>query len=185
MSLACLALNLVPLVLANVHCYHPSRPYPAPILQANDPRLISSFKDLEKELHNGLQDSNPHFNLSTTSFAVEITSTDETLWGQYHTAPLLGNYTDSEPIPVTSNTAFRIASISKVFTVLAALLEEKAGRLSLRDPVTKHVPELTNNGNDGGIMWETITLESLASQLSGIPRECRPHLETDARECTY
>ena len=155
------------------YCSYPSRPYPAPILQLDDEALISNLKDIEAELNTGLHGSNPFFNSTTTSFAVEITSSKKTLWGKYYTAPLLGDYTDSQPSPVTSNTAFRIASISKVFTVLATLLEEKAGHLNLRDPVTKYIPELMRNTTEEGLMWETITLESLASQLSGIPRDCR------------
>ena len=170
--LAYLVVTLLPLVLAKAHCYNPSSPFPAPLLQANNDALVSIFRDIKIEIQNAIQNVDPPFNVNTTSFAVEVTSTEETLWGHYRTAPLLGNYTDSEPTHVNPNTAFRIASISKVFTVLAVLLEEKASRLNLRDPITKYITELANDENDGGIRWEDITLESLASQLSGIPREC-------------
>ncbi|KAL8848313.1 MAG: hypothetical protein Q9221_006667 [Calogaya cf. arnoldii] len=73
---------------------------------------------------------------------------------------------------------FRIASISKVFTVLAVLIQEKAGNCSLRDPITSHVQELKDRADTGTIDWDAITLETLASQLSGIPRECKKVLNT-------
>jgi CubicO group peptidase (beta-lactamase class C family) len=43
--------------------------------------------------------------------------------------------------PVTPDTAFRIASMTKSFTVLAILKLRDAGRLSLEDPVARYIPE--------------------------------------------
>jgi CubicO group peptidase (beta-lactamase class C family) len=43
--------------------------------------------------------------------------------------------------PVTADTAFRIASMTKSFTALAILELRDAGRLSLEDPVSKWLPE--------------------------------------------
>ncbi len=169
---AYIIINLVPLVLTYLQCYNPSRPFQAPVLQANNNALVSTFRDIENVFQNAMYSADPPFNVNTTSFAIEVTAAEQTLWGHYYTAPLLGNYTDSEPTRVNPSTAFRIASISKVFTVLAVLLQEKAGHLSLRDPITSYITDLRSDKNDEGIRWEDITLESLASQLSGIPREC-------------
>lgn len=177
--LAYLITTLVPLVLTYSHCYNPSRPFQARVLQADNNALVPAFENIECALQNALDGADPPFNFNTTSFAIEVTSAEQTLWGYYHTAPLLGNYTDSEPTRVNPSTAFRIASISKVFTVLAVLLQEKAGHLNLRDPVTRYITDLLGERNEGGIRWEDITLESLASQLSGIPRECRSLIEAD------
>jgi len=44
--------------------------------------------------------------------------------------------------PVTADTAFRIASMSKQFTALATLRLRDAGRLSLDAPAEKYIPEL-------------------------------------------
>jgi CubicO group peptidase (beta-lactamase class C family) len=44
--------------------------------------------------------------------------------------------------PVTGDSAFRIASMSKAFTALAVLMERDAGRLRLDDPASLHVPEM-------------------------------------------
>jgi CubicO group peptidase (beta-lactamase class C family) len=120
---------------------------------------------------------NPHrWNTSITSFAAQITTSRQTIWSNYYTAPLLGEYKDSEPSSVTGDTNFRIASISKSFTVYAILLENEIG---LDDPITKYIPELLDwDGPEEQFRvwypdWEKITIRSLASQLSGIAREGR------------
>ena len=43
--------------------------------------------------------------------------------------------------PVTADTAFRIASMTKSFTALAVLKLRDAGRLSLEDPVSRWIPQ--------------------------------------------
>ncbi len=44
--------------------------------------------------------------------------------------------------PVTADTVFRIASMTKSFTALAILKLRDQGKLSLEDPVSKYVPEI-------------------------------------------
>jgi CubicO group peptidase (beta-lactamase class C family) len=46
--------------------------------------------------------------------------------------------------PVSETTAFRIASMTKSFTVLAILKLRDQGKLSLEDPVSKWIPEFAN-----------------------------------------
>ena len=159
--------------LASPACFAPSHPFPAPALNVQTSSLTSLFAKINASFQSALQGKHVSWNTSTTSFAVEVTSAEETLWGSYHTAPVLGNYTDSSPTQVTGDTYFRIASITKLFTVLAVLLQQKAGNMSLQDPIVKYIPELLVGQKEGGIQWDQITLESMASQLSGIPRECK------------
>lgn len=64
-------------------------------------------------------------------------------------------------IPITSKTIFHAASVSKQFTVFAALLLEADGKLSLDDDVRKHLPEVPDFG-------KKITLRHLASHTSGL-----------------
>jgi CubicO group peptidase (beta-lactamase class C family) len=81
---------------------------------------------------------------------------------------------------VDGDTIYRVASITKTVTVLALLQLQQAGLLSLEDPVTKWVPELAAAANASGlrdssiehVAWHEITLGALASQLSGILRDC-------------
>ena len=155
-------LFLIPSITAS--CVNPSNPFPPPFLQRRDGNLSKLFSDLERDFSNAGREN--QWNSNTTSFAVEITSAESTLWSTYYTASkrVSGD--------VTGDTYFRIASITKVFTVLAILLQQNEGKLTLQDPITKYIPELTQGENKGNIEWGTISLESLASQLSGIPREC-------------
>ena len=118
------------------------------------------------------KDAPDGWNAKNTSFAIHLTSSKETLWQSYHTAPVLGNYTDSEPTPVTGDTVFRIASCSKVFTVYALLIEAE---IQLDDPITNYLPELADGGGEMmPVKWDEITIRSLASQLSGIGRGSIP-----------
>jgi CubicO group peptidase (beta-lactamase class C family) len=45
-------------------------------------------------------------------------------------------------IPITNNTSFHVASVSKQFTALAILLLETEGKLSLDDDIQKYIPEM-------------------------------------------
>lgn len=64
-------------------------------------------------------------------------------------------------IPITPNSIFHIASVSKQFTVFSILLLEKQGKLSLDDDIQKYIPEVPDFG-------KTITLKHLASHTSGL-----------------
>jgi CubicO group peptidase (beta-lactamase class C family) len=65
-------------------------------------------------------------------------------------------------VPNTTDTRFRIASISKQFTAAAILLLETRGKLSVDDPVKRHYAEAP-------AAWEGITLAHLLAHTSGIP----------------
>lgn len=45
-------------------------------------------------------------------------------------------------VPLTPQSRFYLASVSKQFTAMAALIAEREGKLSLDDPLSKHVPEM-------------------------------------------
>ncbi len=64
-------------------------------------------------------------------------------------------------IPVSSESIFHIASISKQFTVFSILLLQSEGKLDFDDDIRKYIPELPDFG-------ETITLRQLASHTSGL-----------------
>jgi CubicO group peptidase (beta-lactamase class C family) len=71
---------------------------------------------------------------------------------------------DSHRVPVTDRTLFRIASLSKSFTSLAVEQLVDAGRLSLDDPVARHVPEFRPADPRGA----SITVRQLLNQTSGL-----------------
>jgi CubicO group peptidase (beta-lactamase class C family) len=64
-------------------------------------------------------------------------------------------------IPVTPQTVFHVASVSKQFTAMALVLLEQDGKLSLEDDVHKYLPELPDYGHP-------ITLRQLLQHCSGI-----------------
>jgi CubicO group peptidase (beta-lactamase class C family) len=62
--------------------------------------------------------------------------------------------------PVTADTRFRIASMSKAFTAHSILQLRDAGKLRLDDPVTKHIPETRS--------WaQVITIADLLHHTAG------------------
>ena len=72
--------------------------------------------------------------------------------------------------PVDSDTVFRIASMTKSVTALAVLRLRDEGRLSLEDPVTKLVPELS------GLAYPTLdspplTIRHLMTHSAGFPED--------------
>ena len=71
--------------------------------------------------------------------------------------------------PATPATAYRIASISKLFTATAILQLRDAGKLQLDDPVAKWLPEFAPAHVDAGS--PVITIRHLLTHTSGLPRE--------------
>lgn len=72
--------------------------------------------------------------------------------------------------PVDRNTVFRIASMTKSFTAMAIMKLRDEGKLSLEDPVERHVPELKT------LAYPTsdsprITIRHLISHSEGFPED--------------
>jgi CubicO group peptidase (beta-lactamase class C family) len=72
--------------------------------------------------------------------------------------------------PVTADTVFRIASMTKSFTAMAILKLRDEGKLSLDDPAERHVPELK------GLSYPTadaprITVRHLLTHATGFPED--------------
>ena len=65
-------------------------------------------------------------------------------------------------IPNTPTTRFRLGSITKQFTAASILLLVERGKLTLDDPIKKHVPEAPAS-------WDAITIYNLLTHTSGIP----------------
>jgi CubicO group peptidase (beta-lactamase class C family) len=151
--------------LASAACYDPSSAFPVPLWQKNAHALEPAFRVIETALD--ALGSDDKYN--STSFSVEVTSQSETLWTYHHSARE-HNKTRPGVTHVNGDSQYRIASITKTFTVLGVLYQHAAGNLSLDDPVDQYIAELS--GPESGVLpWKDITLRSLASQLSGIPRE--------------
>jgi CubicO group peptidase (beta-lactamase class C family) len=66
--------------------------------------------------------------------------------------------------PNTLDTPFRIASLSKQFTAAAIFRLEAQGKLTIDDPVHKHLPEFA------AAPYSKITIHHLLTHTSGLPR---------------
>jgi CubicO group peptidase (beta-lactamase class C family) len=154
-------------VAVSAKCYEASIAHPLPDLDRNDAVLKHAFATINTALTAAV--AAPEFD--STSFSVEITSSKETLWSRHHTARARNASRPDIP-EVNGDALYRIASVTKTFTVLGILYQHEAGNLSLEDPIEKYIKELRED-QEGTLPWKHITLRSLASQLSGIPRECR------------
>jgi CubicO group peptidase (beta-lactamase class C family) len=65
-------------------------------------------------------------------------------------------------VPIESDTAFRLASVSKQITAMAIMLLEEEGRLGYDDPLTRFLPELSRFGDD-------LTIRHLLTHTGGLP----------------
>ena len=150
--------------LVTTECYDPSPVFHPPALTHEHFEVDHTFSVLEASLAQlAARDE-----YAGTSFAVEVTSTSQSLWDYHHTA---SQRNATRPgANITRSVAFRIASITKTFTVLGILQQHAAGNLSLEDTVDKYLPTLGKKSK-GGIPWKDITIRSLGSQLSGIPND--------------
>jgi CubicO group peptidase (beta-lactamase class C family) len=68
----------------------------------------------------------------------------------------------ADHLPVTNQTAFSIASITKAFAGVAAMQLVEQGKLDLSDPVSRYVDDLPQ-------AWRAVTIRELFTGLSGIP----------------
>lgn len=117
------------------------------------------------------------FKSSTTSFSL-------TAMSQFDSSPILDfhhtsgslNISAGSTSKITSDTVYRIGSVSKLFTVYALLLNN--GTHHWNRPVTDFIPELKaaqhppHDSTVDWVQWDQVTVGTLASQLSGVGRDC-------------
>ncbi len=150
--------------------------FPAPRNLSTSPLLASAVAEFKTLLNNASLGLTPN----DTAFSVAMFSSKEnrTIFEYYYTPEI-----DIGVPSLDRDSVFRIASISKVFTVWAFLVG--AGDASFNDPITKYVPELAQvssgspTGCNGSVVyddindvrWDDVTIGNLASQSAGIPRD--------------
>lgn len=90
-------------------------------------------------------------------------------------------YADDKPtelprdqwVPMRPDTIFDLASMTKLFTSIAAVQLIQSGRLGLNTPVARYIPEFAANGKGA------ITIRNLLTHTSGLPADPSPSL------CSY
>lgn len=65
-------------------------------------------------------------------------------------------------VPVTAETVFEIASVTKLFTAQAILLLAQEGQLNLSDRLSQHLPDIPP-------AWQDVTIKHCLTHQSGIP----------------
>ena len=75
----------------------------------------------------------------------------------------------NKKIPASTNTLFRIASMSKSFTALAIVKLRDEGKLKLDDPVYLYIPEM--KGQKLTVDAPEITIKNLLTHSSGFPED--------------
>ena len=128
-------------------------------LLPNDTHLNAAQEELSERLHDKLND--------TDSAVVIAIHGGQTILEWTH-GRIRSNVSEEEDNrKVNADTIWRVASITKVFTVLEALVQEQKGALSLDDDVRKYIEGFTlyKNGTD------RVPLRALGSHLSGLGRD--------------
>ena len=144
--------------------------------------LSSTLSNLSTQLTTILANGSSPFgnftgNASSVSISIVNTCQKNPLFAFQSTSKEL-NISAGGTTKVTSDSIFRIGSISKLLTVYAFLLND--GFAHWDRPVTDYVPELRkdvlsqiNISKVDQVMWEDISLGSLASFMSGVGRDCK------------
>lgn len=102
-----------------------------------------------------------------TGLAVGIVHDGNLIWGKGY-----GMANVDQKIPVTLDTRFRIASITKTFTAIAIMQLRDAGKLRLDDPVSDYLDWFSLRYEDA----PPITIRHLLTHTSGLPRDASiPH----------
>lgn len=162
--------------IVTAFCDAPSPAFPLPQLGRQRHKRLTD--ETERKLHKAITSLADNEIFNATAFSVEVTSTDATLFG-LHSTPKVRSSIQKGADVISDTTTYRIASITKAFTVLAILEQAKAGKLDLDDTLLKYIEELAEPQN-GTLPWKDITLRALAGQMAGIPRDmAQDDLATD------
>lgn len=170
----------IPLVLSDPRRYHPPTgpAFLTPRDLASNARVKEATRNMTAafdQLVRGNSEEGP----IGYSFSITVVSADDKspLFSYQYTANNL-NLTAGSVRKVTADSVFRIASITKMLTVYALLLQ--GNKIRLDEPITSYVPEIAeiarrqknrafNPVTD--VQWTEITVGDLAGQMAGIVRE--------------
>ncbi|KAH7310754.1 beta-lactamase/transpeptidase-like protein [Stachybotrys elegans] len=138
----------------------PRQPSSNPVVQA----VLSELKGFEAAAAGLFQ------NASAMSISIASVYEDSPLLNLAYRPPVLNT---SGTSVVDGDTVFRVGSVSKVFTVMGLLL--LGDKVNMADSVLKYLPELEDLKEQQDqhnavttVNWEGVTLDALASQLSGV-----------------
>ncbi|KAL8917344.1 MAG: hypothetical protein Q9208_008014 [Pyrenodesmia sp. 3 TL-2023] len=167
--------------------------YPVPKdLTSNRSYVAAAWQNLTSILDTYLLDSNPNLTgssglknltFSLGMFSVHDLSAADSL--QYHSTSAEVANSTTGITKVDGNSIYRVASITKLFTAFAGMLELDDS--DWERSITDFVPSLaefaqTTPGEDdpvNTIQWDKVTLAALAAHLAGTPRDVTPYDPSD------
>jgi CubicO group peptidase (beta-lactamase class C family) len=127
-------------------------------VKAKKPTAFSGVSAREKEYYSSAIAPLYQSLLLRTGFngAILLAKNGEIVFEDYH-----GYINLKTKEPITSNSTFHIASVSKTFTAAVILKLMEEGKLNLEDNVEKYLP---------GFPYAGITIKDLLSHRSGLPK---------------
>ena len=158
-------------------------PYGGPTLRSGTPdqaRLITRYADRTRaDAAAGLQpgtgaDGHPMYPGEVVLAARDGVIAEYAAAG-YNLRYADANGTELPPaqwIPASTDTIYDLASLTKLFTSVAAVQLMQQGKLSLTEPVVTYLPEYASNGKSD------ITILQLLTHTSGLPPDPSPPLWT-------
>ncbi|KAI1076799.1 beta-lactamase/transpeptidase-like protein [Whalleya microplaca] len=180
-------LTLAPIWLPSVFARFLGRMDPAPVDLTSDQSLVrESWENITSTFEGHLSGKSPLpvlSGLENVTFSLGMFSThDSEAAGhlQYHyTSPDIANSSQGVN-KVDGDSIYRIASLSKLITVLAGLIELDPA--DWNRPLSEIFPEIAKLPGDDPIRnigWNQITALTLGSQISGVPRDAAPFLPNE------
>lgn len=135
--------------------------HPRSCTSAPAPELARAFERIDRLLAGRVREQ------SIPGVAAGVVCGRDLAWAQGYGVMAL-----DDPRPVTPQTRFRIASLTKLFTATAVMLLRDQGVFALNDPAASYVPwiETVGRPESGGT---PITIEHLLTHTSGLPRDSR------------
>ncbi len=97
------------------------------------------------------------------SLAAALVRSGETVWAD------AAGFADGRDEPATTDTQYRIGSITKTFVAVLVLRLRDAGLIELTDPIARHLPELAGRSDLGAV-----TIEDLLGMRAGMRAETEP-----------
>ncbi|UKZ93574.1 uncharacterized protein TrAFT101_008484 [Trichoderma asperellum] len=133
------------------------------------PHTDPGFDSAAAKLTVNLQKLTSGYNSSAVSVGVMSIHEAAPMF-EFHHSPQ--NFDPRGVSEVNSDTVYRLASMTKLFTVLSLL---RIDGINLEDPITKYLPELRDIHKEASaqdtihvVDWDSITLEALAAHQGGI-----------------
>ncbi|CCF32549.1 beta-lactamase [Colletotrichum higginsianum] len=160
------------LALMAISCLQGIEANPCPPLgptlpSSKTPSDSTAVKQAIAKIQEGL--ANRTSSLKATAISIGVKSIHESVpLFDWHFTPLIADNRSTTIVDI--DTVYRGGSITKLFTTLAAL---QSTQIKGTDPVTKYLPQLKaeaarNKGKLNFVPWDSITIEDLASHVSGL-----------------